>query len=79
METQNRKQKAFLAAVLGAPVPWTGKDMRAAHVNLDISESDFNAIAEILQTTLAELKLDKQLITQIMTIVASTKDDVLNL
>ena len=79
METQNRKQKAFLAAVLGAPVPWTGKDMRAAHVNLDIRESDFNAIAEILQTTLAELKLDKQLITQIMTIVASTKDDVLNL
>jgi hemoglobin len=78
MKTQNRKQKAFLAAVLGAPVPWTGKDMRAAHANLDIREEDFNAIAENLQNTLTELKLDEKLITQIMTIVASTKDDVLN-
>lgn len=78
MKTQHRKQKAFLAAVLGAPVPWTGKDMRAAHANLDIREEDFNAIAENLQNTLTELQLDEKLITQIMTIVASTKDDVLN-
>lgn len=78
MKTQNRKQKAFLAAVLGAPVPWTGSDMRAAHANFDIRESDFNAIAENIQNTLTELKLDEKLITQIMTIVASTKDDVLN-
>jgi len=78
MTTQHRKQKAFLAAALGAPVPWTGKDMRAAHANLDIHEADFNAIAENLQATLTELKLDEKLVTRIMAIVASTKDDVLN-
>jgi len=78
MTTQNRRQKAFLAAALGAPVPWTGKDMRAAHANLDIHEADFNAIAENLQATLTELKLDEKLVTRIMAIVASTKDDVLN-
>lgn len=78
MKTQNRKQKAFLAAALGAPIPWTGKDMRAAHAKLDIRESDFNSIAENLQNTLTELKLDENLITQIMTIIARTKDDVLN-
>jgi truncated hemoglobin YjbI len=52
--------------------------MRAAHANLDIREADFNPIAGNLQTTLTELKLDENLITQIMTIVATTKDDVLN-
>ncbi len=78
METQHRKQNAFLAAALGAPVPCSGKDMRAAHVNLDIREADFNAIAENLQATLTELKLDEKLINQVMAIVASTKDDVLN-
>ena len=30
MKSQHEKQKAFLAAALGAPTPWTGKDMRKA-------------------------------------------------
>ena len=78
MKAQHEKQKAFLAAALGAPTPWTGKDMRKAHENLDLKESDFTAIAENLQATLTELKLDEKLIAQIMAIAASTKDDVLN-
>ena len=78
MKTQHEKQKAFLAAALGAPTPWTGKDMRKAHENLDLKEADFNAIAENLQATLTELKLDEKLIAQIMAIAASTKNDVLN-
>ncbi len=78
MKAQHAKQKAFLSAALGAPTPWTGKDMRKAHENLDLREEDFNAIAENLQATLAELKLDEKLIGEIMAIVASTKKDVLN-
>lgn len=78
MKAQVRKQKEFLAHVLGAPTAWTGKDMRKAHENLDLREADFQAIAENLQATLSELKLDEKLIGEIMTIVASTKKDVLN-
>ncbi len=78
MRVQIRKQKEFLAAVLGAPTPWTGKDMRKAHENLDLREEDFAAIAENLQKTLAELGLTENVIGEIMGIVASTKDDVLN-
>ncbi len=78
MKTQNRKQKEFLAFALGAPTPWTGKDMRKAHENLDLREADFAAIAENLQATLTELKLDEKIIGEIMTVVASTKKDVLN-
>lgn len=78
MKVQHEKQKAFLAAALGGPTPWTGKDMRKAHENLDLREEDFTAIAENLQATLNELKLDETLISEIMSIVASTKNDVLN-
>jgi len=78
MKTQHEKQKAFLAAALGGPTPWTGKDMRQAHANLDLREEDFTAIAENLSATLSELKLDDTLIAEIMAIVASTKNDVLN-
>lgn len=78
MKAQHEKQKAFLAAALGAPTPWTGKDMRKAHENLDLKEADFNAIAENLQATLTELKIDEKLIAQVMAIAASTKNDVLN-
>lgn len=78
MKVQIRKQKEFLSAVLGGPEPWTGKDMRKAHANLDLREEDFSVVAEHLQNTLVELKLDHKLVEEIMTLVASTKDDVLN-
>lgn len=78
MKKQRAKQKAFLAAALGGPVPWKGKDMRKAHANLDLRESDFNAIAEHLHATLAELKVDERLINEVMTVVGSVKDQVLN-
>lgn len=78
MSRQIAKQKEFLAAALGGPEPWAGKDMRQAHKNLDLKEEDFSAISENLLATLQELKLDKELITEVMTVVASTKDDVLN-
>jgi len=78
MKAQHKKQKVFVSAALGSPVPYTHKDMRKAHEDLDIKESDFNAIAEHLQITLQELKVKDEYIKQIIAIVATTKDDVLN-
>lgn len=79
MGKQRRRQKEFLSAAFGGPVPYTGKDMRKAHANLPgLNEAHFAAIAENLQKTLEELKISKELIGQVMTIAASTKDDVLN-
>ncbi len=78
MKKQHNKQKAFLSAALGGPEPWKGKDMRKAHMHLDLKESDFNAIAGHLQATLESLKVDKKLIAEVMAVAASTKDDVLN-
>ena len=35
MKAQHRKQKEFLSAAFGGPIPWKGKDMRAAHERND--------------------------------------------
>ena len=78
MNKQRKKQKAFLAAAFGGPVPYEGKDLRTAHASLDLKESDFNAIAGHLQATLKELKIDDALIGEVMAVAASTKDAVLN-
>lgn len=78
MTAQRRKQKEFLSAALGGPLPWTGKDMRKAHADLALNESHFNAIAENLVATLKDLKISQELIDQVVAIVATTKDDVLN-
>ena len=78
MKRQIRRQKAFIGAALGGPEPWTGKDLRKAHANLDLTETDFGIIAVHLQSSLEELKVPKNLITEVMTIVGSTKAAVLN-
>jgi hemoglobin len=79
MSKQRRKQKEFLSAAFGGPIPWTGKDMRTAHANLPgLNETHFNAVAENLQKTLEDLKIKPELIKQVMAIAASTRNDVLN-
>lgn len=77
MPKQHRKQKEFLSAALGGPLPWTGKDMRKAHDGMGLTEEHFNAIAENLIATLKDLKVSQELIDQVIAVVATTKDDVL--
>lgn len=77
MSKQHRKQKEFLSAALGGPIPWDGKDMRKAHEDLKLTDEHFNAIAENLIATLKDLKVSQELIDQVIAVVATTKDDVL--
>jgi hemoglobin len=79
MHRQIRKQKEFLAAAFGGPIPWTGKDLRKAHANIPgLNETHFAAVAEHLQKTLEELHVKKELIDQVMAIAAGARDQVLN-
>lgn len=78
MPTQIAKQKAFVSAALGSPVPWTGRSMRKAHKHLKLTEKDFGIIASHLQNSLQELKVKKEHIAQIMAVVGSVKGEVLN-
>ena len=79
MNKQRRKQKEFLSAALGGPVPWTGKDLRKAHENLPgLNDTHFNAVAENLKSTLEDLKVKKELVDEVLALVGTTRDAVLN-
>ena len=81
MDAQRAKQKAFLTMVLGGPHEYTGKDLRTAHSELvkqGLDDSHFDAVAAHLQTTLEELSVPSELVSEIMTVAASTRGDVLN-
>lgn len=79
MKAQKGKQTAFLTFAFGGPNNYTGKDMRNAHKHMKLTEAHFSAVAAHLQSTLEELSVPKELIQEVMSIAASTHDDVLNL
>ena len=78
MRRQIVRQKEFLAAAFGGPKPYEGRDLRTAHAGLDLTAEDFGVIAELLQASLEEAGVDEELVKEVMTIAASTKDAVLN-
>ena len=65
----------------GGPAEWDGKTLSEAHARLvenGLNESHFGVVAGHLNDTLCELRVSEDLINEVMTLVASTKDDVLN-
>lgn len=78
MDAQLVKQKAFLTMAFGGPNSYSGKDMRAAHKHMNLTETHFDAVVENLAETLTELGVASEDISEIAGIAASVKDDVLN-
>jgi len=82
MKKQNGKLKSFLVYAFGGSSQYSGKNLREAHAPLvekGLNFSHFDSVAEHLHTTLLELKLPHDIIAEILTLVGSTKDDVLGL
>ena len=75
-------QSKFLTFVLGGPNDYEGKNMRDAHKNIvethNLKESHFDIVAEHLLGTLIDMDVPKDIREEILDIIASTKDDVLN-
>lgn len=78
MDKQLGKQKAFLAYAFGAPLAYTGKNMRDAHSHMSLTEDHFNAVAGHLVSTLQDLSVPQELIDEVVAVALTTKDDVLN-
>jgi hemoglobin len=82
MKRQRAKQKVFLTYAFGGAPNYSGKSMRAAHQRLveekGLNDSHFDAVAENLQETLEDLGVPGDLVAEVMAIVASTREDVLN-
>ncbi len=79
MKRQRAKQKAFMTYAFGGAPNYSGESMRKAHAHLDLNEGHFNAVAEDLIATLNDLNVPQNLIDEVIAIVSTTKNDVLNL
>ncbi len=78
MKNQSIKMKAFLAYALGAPIQYSGKNMKDAHAHMPINKEDFDIVLEHLVATLKELNIPNDLIEEIKKLVLTTKKDVVN-
>ena len=59
-------QRMFLTAKLGGPDAYEGRDMRAAHAHMKITDTDFDLFLDHLKETLAELGTAPARITEVV-------------
>ncbi|MFC4550432.1 MULTISPECIES: group I truncated hemoglobin [Halorussus] len=78
MEALRAHQVQFISSVAGGPVEYSGTDMREAHAHLDITEPDFDAVAEHLEAALRNNGVGDDNVEAIMAEVAALKAPILN-
>jgi hemoglobin len=76
MARLKRHQVALISQVMGGPVAYAGRDLRAAHQGMAISREDFGAVAVHLVTALTEAGVDPAIIDRVVTAIAGTEPDI---
>ena len=76
MARLKRHQVALVSQVMGGPVEYTGRDLRAAHEGKGISRDHFGAVAGHLVTALSEAGVEPAIIDRTVTAVAGTEPDI---
>jgi hemoglobin len=71
-----QKMVDMISSVTGGPRKYTGKDMKAAHAGMGITEAEFNAIAADLAETLKKHKVPQKESDELLAIIAKTKKDI---
>ncbi|MBN9543755.1 MAG: group 1 truncated hemoglobin [Alphaproteobacteria bacterium] len=78
MEKQIAKQKSFLTYAFGGPNNYTGKDMREGHKHMKLTDAHFDSVVGHLASTLQELGVAANDISEVAKIAESVRSDVLN-
>jgi hemoglobin len=65
-----------LCAATGGPCVYIGRDMKTAHGGMGITEAEWNAAVKDLLDTLEKFKVPQKEKDELVTIVASTKKDI---
>jgi hemoglobin len=65
LSTLRAHQRAFLAAALGGPDLFAGRDLSVAHAGMNITDEAFDAIVAHLLTTLDDLSVERSLIDRV--------------
>jgi hemoglobin len=81
IKVQQRKMGAFLTYIFGGNSLYTGKSMRRVHENVvanGLNDEHVDAMIECIRETLAELKVDNNLVGEVVQMIEKHRDDVLN-
>jgi hemoglobin len=73
---QKRHMRAFLAGAIGGPDVYAGRDLRAAHAHLRITDAAFDRVVEHLVATLTALSVPAPFIAAIGAKVAPLRAQV---
>jgi hemoglobin len=65
LDRQKRHLRAFLAAAIGGPDVYAGRDLRSAHAHLAITDAAFDRVVEHLVATLGALSVPEPLVAAI--------------
>jgi hemoglobin len=66
----------FICAETGGPCKYTGRDMRAAHKNMGVTEGEFNAFVENLVTALDKFNVGATEKNELLGILAPMKSQI---
>ncbi|MDX1923086.1 MAG: group 1 truncated hemoglobin [Alphaproteobacteria bacterium] len=81
VERLRTSQFAFVSMAFGGPTHYSGETMRRAHERLverGLSDVHFDQVALHLKTSMEDLGVPPGLITEALSIVETTRPDVLN-
>lgn len=76
MQRLKGHQRAFLAAALGGPEMFSGRDIATAHSHLNITGPAFEAVSEHLAITLRDIGVDAETIAQVTARIATYKAEI---
>ncbi|MEV8513854.1 group 1 truncated hemoglobin [Dactylosporangium sp. NPDC051484] len=71
-------QRAFIAAALGGPEVYAGRDMAAAHAGLGLTDAHFDAVVAHLADTLTELSVPGDRIAEIAAALAPLREQIVS-
>jgi hemoglobin len=76
MARLKRHQVALVSQVMGGPVEYSGRDLRAAHQGMGISTGDFAVVVDHLVTALTEAGVDSAIIGRVGVALGGTESDI---
>jgi hemoglobin len=71
-----RKLVELISSATGGPLKYSGKDMKAAHAGMHITEDEFTALAGHLVATLRKYRVPQVDMDELVGIVGATKKDI---
>jgi hemoglobin len=69
-------QRMFLTAALGGPDAYEGRDMRAAHRHLGITDADFDVFVSHLAQALADLEATPEHVADVLAAIGPLRQQI---